>query len=116
MSSLDNLYFKLHNYIKSNDYQNVVKLIEQGLDVNRNYYIDNCYDALYSAYKYKRIDIFNFFISKKCNINKRYDKQDNTLLHYSCKAGDLDMVKVLVENGANIHLTNCQLDTPLKCA
>ena len=116
MSSLDNLYFKLHNYIKSNDYQNVVKLIEQGLNVNRNYYIDSCYDALYSAYKYKRIDIFNFFITKNCDINKRYDKQDNTLLHYSCRSGDLDMVQIIVEHGANIHLTNCQLDTPLKCA
>ncbi len=40
----------------------------------------------------------------------------NTPLHFAAQRGNLAMVKLLVDNGANFHLVNCQGAKPMNLA
>ncbi|ORX49588.1 ankyrin, partial [Piromyces finnis] len=48
--------------------------------------------------------------------NKNRDDKGNTLLHIACQRGDKDMVKYLIDNGANIFIQNNNNDTPMTLA
>lgn len=54
-------------------------------------------------------------IKKVDNIDCR-DKCNSTLLHYAAKLGNLEVVKLFIENGADINAQNKSLNTPLHYA
>jgi ankyrin repeat protein len=51
------------------------------------------------------IDEFKEFVDR-CADLERADKSGNTILHYVCKYGSLDMLKYLMEYGVNINCVN----------
>ena len=49
-------------------------------------------------------------------INGQFEPEDFTLLHYACWHGEVEIVKKLIEKGANINATNFDNRTPLHIA
>lgn len=70
-------------------------------------------DAIY--YGCVNIDIAKYLISQSTNISMG-DKWNRTALHYACLAGNLDKIKLLVDNGANINAMSKKMATPLYTA
>ncbi|KAL9036843.1 MAG: hypothetical protein Q9214_005959, partial [Letrouitia sp. 1 TL-2023] len=46
-------------------------------------------------------------------INRAVDNQDHTGLHWGAAMGDLEIVKMFINLGANVHVQNCRGETPL---
>ena len=61
----------------------------------------------------EKMDIINFLLQNKLvDVNAR-DTFGRTALHYACSAGQLELVKVLIENGADVNQKNNGGETPL---
>jgi hypothetical protein len=50
------------------------------------------------------------------DVNKKHEKNGHTLLHCAAELGNLDVVKMLVENGADVDAQDVHGATPLFCA
>ncbi|GMB07454.1 ankyrin repeat domain-containing protein [Thermolongibacillus altinsuensis] len=59
----------------------------------------------------QNVEIAKALISKK-NVKEK-DAQGNTPLHYASEKGLRELVRLLVENGADVNATNKEGDTPL---
>ena len=57
----------------------------------------------------------DYFIKKKLNINKK-NKNGDTPLHLAIQKGDYDIIKLLLDNGANIKIKNKKGITPFDLA
>lgn len=57
-----------------------------------------------------------FFQSHPAFINSKEPKSANTALHWACRNGHFDVVRLLLENGANIDAKNILKNTPLNAA
>ncbi|CAC5404439.1 unnamed protein product [Mytilus coruscus] len=57
-----------------------------------------------------------FFQSHPAFINSKEPKSANTALHWACRNGHFDVVRLLLENGANIDAKNIMKNTPLNAA
>jgi ankyrin repeat protein len=80
-------------------------LIENG--ANLNYCYGQC-SCLTLAIKKNNYDFVNFLIQKnvKINILGKFNFQIHTPLYYAISNNNLDIVKLLLTNGYNIHLSN----------
>lgn len=97
-------YTQLGLNCKNNNVQLVEKLISNGADLTKakknNIYE---YDALYVAIENKHLKIINLLINKKAKINQLYDEEGLTPLVLACKLNDIEIVKLLLKNGANVN-------------
>jgi ankyrin repeat protein len=59
------------------------------------------------------MDIITLLLEKGCDVNVQ-DKAYNTALIHSCKQNHFPAIKALLRNGANIHLSNIDNETPEK--
>lgn len=66
---------------------------------------DNDWSALHRAAYYNQADVIKLFVTKGGNINIRTKKLDSTPLHLACKWGNLKAVIALVENKADLNVT-----------
>ena len=61
------------------------------------------------------IKFVEYFINKKDDINKQ-NKNGDTPLHLAFKIGNYDIIRLLLENGANIKIKNKKGITPFDIA
>lgn len=61
------------------------------------------------------IEIIQNLIREGLDVNQIYSSE-NTLLHYSVYEGNFELVKLLVENGAELNRQNFSLESPLDIA
>jgi ankyrin repeat protein len=96
-------YTQLGVSCKDNNLENVEKLISKGADIEiakKNDIYE--FDALYVAIENKKNKIVEFLINKKAKVNQIYDEEGFTPLVLACKLNDIDIVKLLLRNGANV--------------
>lgn len=93
----------------------VERLVRQGESVDAVDVNDHNSTPLHYAVCKDRLDIVNFLISKRANINA-VDQSLNTPLHYAAYRGNFEMVKYLMAQRAGIRLVNRHGQTPLHCA
>nr|CAG8536530.1 15087_t:CDS:10 [Entrophospora candida] len=72
-------------------------------------------DAIFKYVKQGKLNEVNEIIldqDKKTDLNKK-DNQGLTLLHWACDRGHLDIVKLLIENDADINVLSVDNETPM---
>lgn len=62
--------------------------------------------ALVAAIEMSRDDLIKFFISRACDVNKKYSIQDQRLLTFATWIGQLEIVKLLLDSKADIKARN----------
>ncbi|UJR25974.1 hypothetical protein I4U23_007322 [Adineta vaga] len=77
-------------------------LIERGANLEE--VNDEGYTPLMEASREGHDDIVNLLVSKGANINRTTEEAQETALTLACAGGFLDVVKILLVNGANINL------------
>jgi hypothetical protein len=89
--------------------------VENGVDVNLvDFKSDGQPTALMLAFRGGREEIARYLISKKANVNGR-DANGNTPLFFLTMFKDnVAMAKLLIENGADVNITNGFGNTALK--
>ncbi|MEP6803044.1 MAG: ankyrin repeat domain-containing protein [Flavobacterium sp.] len=96
-------YTQLGINCKDNNLEEVEKIISKGADIEiakKNDIYE--FDALYVAIENKNLKIVEFLINKKAKINQIYDEEGLTPLVLACKLNDIEIVKLLLKNGANV--------------
>lgn len=70
---------------------------------------NNHYTALHIGALQNKIDTktFNKLIKKGFDVNAKIDKTLQTPLMYAVRGNNIDKIKILLENGADIHATDC---------
>lgn len=105
---------------KENNVEIIKYLIEKGADITGK----NSYGSpIDIAFQNENIDNIKYLVENKyfvekgidMNINK-VDENGSTKLHNAVKNGKMDIVKFLVENGANINYMDRNKETPLSIA
>ena len=96
----------------------VKKLIEGGADVNALSEADQT--ALHFACRDRDrienvVEFVNFLIDKGANVNAGTISESTPLI-MAAREGSLDLVKILVEAGADVNLENDDGDSPMKIA
>ena len=72
---------------------------------------------LFKAVRRGDLQFLSSYLSQGGNVNIIFNHIDGmTILHYACRFGHLELVKCLVENGADIHLCANNKYTALHCA
>ncbi|XP_044000972.1 uncharacterized protein LOC122847395 [Aphidius gifuensis] len=88
-------------------------LVEHGANIN---FVDipDGYPALYYAVENKNEKIVNMLINRGANINLRYGEDNRTVLCSAVQTiGDIEMIKLLLEKGADVNCQNKSGSTPL---
>jgi len=77
----------------------VVKLIESGIDINTKY--DQFEETLFHyASRHGHIDIVKYLISNGADVNAT-DQYLNTPLHDAARSGNIQIIKLLLDSGAD---------------
>lgn len=107
-----NLDMKLEQALKNNDLESVKSLIlNDGADVNG--YDDGNVPFLFYPIIKNNVELFNFMINNGAKVNI-IDKQKNTPLMIACKLNcNIEFVKILLENYADIYKKNYKGKTAL---
>ncbi len=102
-------------YIACVESLDIVKmLVDAGADVNLKSNMGIA--PLFVAVRSKHILIAKYLLSKGARINEKNGKNGETALYQACFGGSLDIVKVLIDAGADVTITNAQGKTPLDVA
>ena len=92
-------------------------LIQLGVNVNDK--DDNGFSPLLIAAMENNLEIFNKFIKSGANVNSKCKKGetfDYAPIHVAVNNGNLEMVRVLVENEADLNILEYRQRTPLHIA
>jgi len=82
----------------------VVKvLVDAGADFTKK--SNTHFSPLHGAVKTKHKDIVAFLLSKGVDVNEAYDGDKKTVLFVACEIGSLEIVKMLVDAGADWNIT-----------
>lgn len=105
----------LFKYIKSGNVPIVKLLFEYG--INPNIRDDGGYAPMYYAIKQEDDDIIHLLMDYDVDLNMPIDNVcKNTPLICAVKHGNLDLVKILLDQCVNVHTQNEQGDTALYIA
>lgn len=105
-------YTPLHVAADSGQTSIVKMLIGYGANIN-SLTISEQYTALHLAVKNKMNEIVNVLLdSEKCDLNIQ-DKCGNSVLHYACSIGDVNVISRLLQNGADFGIINKQFISAL---
>jgi len=81
-------------------------LVDAGADVNHK---DNIgFTCFYAAVQEKHKPIIEYLLSKGVRVNETNGQNNDTPLHKACVSGSLEVVKILVNAGADINAVNKQ--------
>lgn len=94
--------------LASNNIDEVKKLIKN--DIKQREEVINI--AYVNGYN----DVINILLEGLRNINDRYRRNGNSLLHFACQRGHYDVTQYLICRGADMNLTNYYGYTPLHMA
>lgn len=98
----------LHLAARANHVGAVRLLLKYGADVNAN---DNSWTtALYTAAKYSNYEMVKALIEAGAAINN----DDRSPLHCACANNDLAIIKILLQNGANVKVVDEKGRVPLE--
>ncbi len=89
-------------------------LVDAGADVN--FKSDEGFTPLYVAVQKNHISIVEYLLTKGVSIDEKNGKKLSTALSKACSDGLLNIVKMLVNAGANIHIKNALGKTPIMIA
>lgn len=64
----------------------------------------------------KKIEALRFLLENKMDVNLRYNENSSTALHIACQQGNIEIVKLLLDFGANVFSINELKTTPLNIA
>ena len=110
----------LHKACEYEDVELIMYLLGKEVDVNA---VDDQGKTplLVALYGYisdekERLEIVRKFIEKGANVNVKDTIDKNTPLHLACDKGDIEIVKLLVENKANTKEKNGDDETPYEVA
>lgn len=99
-------YYTLIGYASRHNRCSIVdKLISKGADIETAYYYDGSickYDALYVAIDYESVCTTELLLTNGANPNRLYSEQGLYSLAISCKIGNYEISKMLLEYGANV--------------
>lgn len=84
----------LHLAVNNNNYEEVKKLVQEGASINAKN--EDGLTPFELANSRNRSEIVAFFVKYK-------DNTGNTLLHYAAEKGNLELVNLLLEKGAEVH-------------
>ncbi|MCH5600242.1 ankyrin repeat domain-containing protein [Niabella ginsengisoli] len=107
---------KLFKAVENSDVEKVIELLEKGEDPNA-YSKDGLF-PLWRAAADNNIEIAKILLKRGANVKQR-DKIKpafSTAISYPCQEGYLDMVKLLVENGADVNIKEFRDFTPIRIA
>ncbi|XP_030751415.1 uncharacterized protein LOC115878949, partial [Sitophilus oryzae] len=100
------------HYAILNDCTDVIDvLIAQGIDINAKN--DQFHTVLYSACRYDIPDVVKRLISHNADVSIKENCLGWSPLHRACEEGNLDVVRVLLDAGANVSDVTKFKDTPL---
>jgi ankyrin repeat protein len=109
--------------IGKNEHTGLFKACEDGsLDIakvlvdagaNINFKSKERYTPLFFAVQYNRKPIVEYLVSKGVKIDEKNGQLEHTAMIKACEDGSLDIVKVLVDAGANINLKSKGEFSPL---
>ncbi|SUW07943.1 ankyrin repeat-containing protein [Brachyspira pilosicoli] len=92
--------------VKNNDYNNSIKLINKGSDVN---HIDKYYSPLHMSIKNNNIELAKALIDNGANISLRDKNKNYSPLNIAIEVGNFDICKLLVRNGAAVDNISIEL-------
>ncbi|OQB68781.1 MAG: Phosphocholine transferase AnkX [Spirochaetes bacterium ADurb.Bin133] len=117
--TVEELNILLENAIKTRDIDAINGLLKTDVDVNNTSGSSWGYTPLCYAVYLKNIDIARLLIESGANVNK-ISINGETPLKIACSAYKLppidDMVKLLLDNGADLNIYDKGKDGPLHCA
>jgi ankyrin repeat protein len=104
----------LHHAVITNSLELVKALLQKGADSN----IINKYGntPLLNSLQDQSFDLFKELLPKCANINLKASVSKHTPLHMLSISGQLELVKDVINLGADVNLQNCYGQTPLHCA
>ena len=77
--------------------------LDNKLIKNKNYRDAGNNSNLLIAIKNNSIELVNYFLNKRYNLND-VNKKGQTSLHLACELGNEDIINLLVENGPNTEI------------
>ena len=89
-------------------------LISKGADVNLVGY-EECSPLMYEVYMHN-YDNIKILIDHGADVNYRSEYDGYTCLHWASRKGDLEIVKTLLNNGANLNVLNNKKESLLDVA
>jgi ankyrin repeat protein len=89
-------------------------LVDAEADINVK--DESGFTPFYSAVHNHHIPVIKYLLSKRARINEKNGPNDDTVLNRACVTGSLEIVKILVNAGADINAVNKQGKTPLDFA
>jgi len=105
---MDAIDCQLASFIHRGVLDRVIGLIESGIDVNG--YLTcygNVYTCLYMAVDQSQIAIIKYLISKGASINLVSGPEKWTPLHRAAADGNFEIIKLLMEHGADLTIKTC---------
>lgn len=73
-------------------------------------------DAFYYAALYEHTDTLKYLEEKEINLNKEHSEKEIPMLHEAIERKDINVIKCLIDKGANINIKNRSQNTPLHIA
>ncbi|UCF99096.1 MAG: ankyrin repeat domain-containing protein, partial [Spirochaetaceae bacterium] len=94
------------------DFKSIDKLLGEGVDINQRN--ADGYTALYKVVETGTVDSAHELIKRGADVNLA--THHGTILHTAVMRGECNIVKVLLESGANAHALDAATETPLHLA
>ena len=109
---------KLYSFVRTGDVEDVLKLIEDGVDINCKDEYGN--DALFYAVVHYRLDVIKLLIEKGANCEIVYNDKKN-ILHIAVESdceekGFFEIIPILFNKKTNIDEQDKYGNTPLSYA
>jgi len=105
----------LHDAAKRGNADLVIKLVQDGLDVNQPNLEGQTPLMLAAQAEQNVVAVVNLLLTQGAKVNE-VDRYGNTALIYAAQTGDLDAVKALVAHGADASIKNKSGATALNFA
>src|SRR5574343_157265 len=93
------------NYIDSNDYESIKKLVSEGLDLN-TFYIHGYVSPLYYSIYARRTLITKYFLDVGLNVNYINSGARMSCIMLSIYTGELEIVKELIKRRVDTSYNN----------
>lgn len=95
---------KIHDYVRKGNIKQVMRLINQGVDVNRVEKALNRTPLMIAAFSGDaNVEMLGLLIQNGADVNAQRYKKLETPLYYAVTAGDIDKIRFLLDAGADIN-------------
>ncbi len=106
--------YSIHMAACAGDLAKVQEFIEQGTAVDANDAAG--WTALVWAVNAGQTDVAEFLINNNANVNVKYGRQNQSLLHSAIQTDSVKLIELLIEKGINVNVKNRAGQTPLYAA